>query len=155
MYLTLDCSYIIHCMFCEASLVLIGHWEQKLYLCAWGSYACNHSSISMFGFNGGVYMYWHMLISFPFPTILQTSKAVVGKSRTYITVWFVVVMRNVPYAHKHSRVMFLQDYSTSFTTLLLQRRPSTAASAITCLWLRPLSFLISERVEYPHCSFFH
>lgn len=108
--------------------------------------AAFRSLVSMVGCTG-------TLISFPFLTVLQTSRAVVGKSRTYITVWFVVVMRNVPYAHKHSRVMFLQDYSTSFTTLLLQRRPSTAASAITCLWLRPLSFLISERVEYSHAAF--
>ena len=35
-------------------------------------------------FNGGAY--WHVLTSFPFLTILQTSKAVVGKCRTYITV---------------------------------------------------------------------
>ena len=48
-------------------------------------------------FNGGVY--WHMLTSFPFLTILQTSKAVVGKCRTYITAWFGVVMRNAqPYS---------------------------------------------------------
>ena len=68
--------------------------------------AAFRSLVSMVGCTG-------TLISFPFLTVLQTSRAVVGKSRTYITVWFVVVMRNVPYAHKHGRVMFLQDYSVN------------------------------------------
>ena len=45
--------------------------ESKSYISVHGSsYACNHSSISKFGFNGGVY--WHVnLIPFPYHTANQ------------------------------------------------------------------------------------
>ena len=72
--------------------------ESKSYLCAWGSYACNHSSISKFGFQWWSVLAHVNLIPLPYHTANQQGCGI-GKCRTYITAWFGVVMRNAqPYS---------------------------------------------------------